>query len=62
MKNTILTPIKKRYLSPKDYLKDLQLNNIHNNIERVQFVPPEIGKPGFGKFLVEYKTPVVVSQ
>ncbi|MDH2923974.1 hypothetical protein A4A71_01140 [Nicoletella semolina] len=62
MKNTILKPVKKRYLSPKDYLKDVQLNSTNNNIDRVRFIPPEIGKSGFGKFLVEYKTAVLVAR
>ncbi|MCI7718769.1 hypothetical protein HZ320_01010 [[Pasteurella] aerogenes] len=54
------TPTKQRYLSPQEYLKDLKFNEKCNNIEQVKFIPPQIGKPGFGKFLVKYKMPVLV--
>lgn len=52
-------PTKQRYLSPKEYLKDIKHNQTCNNIEQVQFIPPQIGKPGFGKFLIKYKMPVL---
>ncbi|MBN6068868.1 hypothetical protein HYE54_12455 [Aggregatibacter actinomycetemcomitans] len=57
---TFKTPTKQRYLSPQEYLKDVKLNQQCNNIEQVKFIPPQIGKPGFGKFLVKYKMPVLV--
>ncbi|MGX2968702.1 hypothetical protein [Ursidibacter sp. B-7004-1] len=57
---TFKTPTKQRYLSPQEYLKDVKLNQQSNNIEQVKFIPPQIGKPGFGKFLVKYKMPVLV--
>ncbi|KGQ36847.1 hypothetical protein JP35_10105 [Gallibacterium anatis] len=57
---TFKTPTKQRYLSAQEYLKDIQLNQYSNNIEQVKFIPPQIGKPGFGKFLVKYKMPVLV--
>lgn len=57
---TFKTPTKQRYLSAQEYLKDMQFNQTHNNIEQVQFIPPQIGKPGFGKFLVKYKMAVLV--
>ncbi|ARU66145.1 hypothetical protein FWK45_01990 [Histophilus somni] len=57
---TFKTPTKQRYLSPQEYLKDVKRNQHLNNIEQVQFIPPQIGKPGFGKFLVKYKIPVLV--
>lgn len=57
---TFKTPTKQRYLSPQEYLKDMRFNQQCNNIDQVQFIPPQIGKPGFGKFLVKYKTPVLV--
>lgn len=57
---TFKTPTKQRYLSAQEYLKDVRLNQQCNNIEQVQFIPPQIGKPGFGKFLVKYKMPVFV--
>ncbi|TNH02201.1 hypothetical protein FHQ26_11715 [Testudinibacter sp. TR-2022] len=56
------TPVKARYLSPKGYLKDVELNRKNNNIDSVVFIPPEIGKSGFGRFLVKYKIPVLVNR
>mgnify|MGYP000281529314 FL=1 len=58
--NVYKTPTKHRYLSAQEYLKDMKLNQHCNNIEHVQFIPPKIGKPGFGKFLVKYKMPILV--
>lgn len=58
----VKTPTKQRYLSAQDYLKDIRLNRHNNNIEQVQFIPPQIGKRGFGKFLVKYKIPVLVTR
>lgn len=57
---TFKTPTKQRYLSPQEYLQDVKRNQQCNNIEQVKFIPPQIGKPGFGKFLVKYKMPVLV--
>lgn len=57
---TVKTSTRERYLSPKEYVKELQINQVHNNIEQVKFIPPQIGKGGFGKFLVKYKMPVLV--
>lgn len=57
---TMKTPTKQRYLSAQEYLKDIAINQQCNNIERVQFIPPKIGRSGFGKFLVKYKIPVLV--
>ncbi|OBX79244.1 MULTISPECIES: hypothetical protein [Haemophilus] len=58
--NTFRTPTKQRYLSAQEYLKDVKRNQHGNNIEQVQFIPPQIGKPGFGKFLVKYKVSVLI--
>lgn len=58
--NVYKTPTKQRYLSAQEYLKDMKLNRHCNNIEQVRFIPPQIGKPGFGKFLVKYKMPILV--
>ncbi len=55
-------PKKQRYLSAKQYLKDVEKNQVTNNIEQVTFIPPTIGKGGFGKFLVKYKRPVLVNR
>mgnify|MGYP000862013814 FL=1 len=57
---TFKIPTKQRYLSAQEYLKDIKRNQHCNNIEQVQFIPPQIGKPGFGKFLVKHKIPVIV--
>lgn len=53
-------PTKQRYLSPREYLKEIQDIQQCENVEQVQFVPPTVGKPGFGKFLVKYKRHVLV--
>lgn len=58
--NAVKIPTKQRYLSPQEYLKEIQRNQIHNNIEKVKFIPPKIGQAGFGQFLVQYKMAVVV--
>lgn len=58
----IRIPVKQRYLSPQEYLKDFRRNQAVNNIEEVKFVPPQIGKGGFGQFLVKYKMPVLVGR
>ncbi|ETD72948.1 hypothetical protein V757_00915 [Pelistega indica] len=51
-----LYPVKERYLSPKEFLKEA--NN--SNIERTTFIPPKIGGSGYGRFHIVYKTPQLV--
>ncbi|TYG33560.1 hypothetical protein FW755_11595 [Lonepinella koalarum] len=58
----IMTPVKQRYLSPQAYVKDMKNNQQADNIEQVQFIPPQIGQGGFGKFLVKYKMPILVAR
>ena len=41
---TFKIPTKQRYLSAQEYLKDINRNQHCNNIEQVQFIPPQIGK------------------
>lgn len=55
-------PTKTRTLSPKQYLAEVKKNSVVNNIDSVKFIPPQIGKGGFGQFLVQYKTPVLVGK
>ena len=55
----MLTPVKARRLSPQQYLSEVKKNSFNNNVERVQFIPPQIGKGGFGQFQVTYKMPVL---
>lgn len=55
-------PTKVRTLSPKQYLAEVKKNSVVNNIDSVKFIPPQIGKGGFGQFLVHYKTPVLVER
>ena len=56
MKRTY-TPKRIRYLSPQQYLKeDIQTNK---NVQSVFYELPELGKKGFGRFVVTYKTPVL---
>lgn len=47
--------LQRESLSPREYI------NLHrtrpSEIKRATFVPPSIGKPGFGWFEVEYRTP-----
>jgi len=60
--NNIRIPTKERYLSAREYLREYRLNQVNSNIEKVEFIPPQIGKPGFGKFLIKYKMPVLVAR
>ncbi|MGC7560887.1 hypothetical protein [Pasteurella sp. PK-2025] len=62
MKNTVLTPIKTRKLSPKQYLAEVKRNSVSNNIDHVTFIPPKLGSKGYGSFQVTYKMPVLVSR
>lgn len=47
--------LQRELLSPREYI------HLHrtrpSEIKRATFVPPSIGKPGFGWFEVEYRTP-----
>ena len=60
--DTVLVPLKERYLSAKDYLKEIEKNRLNNNIERVEFIPPKIGKGGYGSFRIKYRVPVLVEE
>lgn len=53
----ILIPKDYEVMSPEEYLRISQEEI--ENIESVHFIPPEIGKGGFGAFAVTYRTPVL---
>nr|DAW61840.1 MAG TPA: hypothetical protein [Caudoviricetes sp.] len=55
-------PTKVRTLSPKQYLAEVKKNSVVNNIDSVKFIPPQIGKGGYGTFQVTYKMPLMVSK
>lgn len=54
----ILMPYSERLLNAKDYLKERQIRG--DNIAEVQFIPPKIGKIGYGLFRVRYKKPILL--
>ncbi len=56
-KNAVYIPIFSELLSAKEYQKELVTNR--ENIEKVKFIPPRIGKRGFGSFKVSYRTAVL---
>ena len=53
-------PRQERSLSPQDYLREMERSR--HNIESIHFEPPEIGKPGYGRFRVKYRIPVLVAE
>lgn len=57
--NKLYTPKRIRYLSAKQYLKENISDN--KNVQSVVYEPPELGKEGFGRFVVTYKNPVLCS-
>lgn len=57
-KTPILLPKKERLLSAEAYLLDIKQHQ--DIIKEVQFVPPKLGKKGFGSFRVSYDTPVLL--
>ncbi len=56
-KDTVYVPTFSELLSAKEYQKELLTNR--ENIEEVKFIPPKIGKQGFGSFKVSYRTAVL---
>lgn len=54
---TVYIPKLSELLSAQDYQKEL-INN-RDNIAGVKFIPPTLGKPGFGLFQVQYRTAVL---
>ncbi|MFD1244786.1 hypothetical protein [Paralysiella testudinis] len=59
---TVLIPLRERHLSAQEYLREAEKDTKRNNIEAVQFIPPKLGKPGFGSFRVRYKTPMLCEE
>lgn len=57
MKPKFFKPISEETIDAKRFI-ELTTDKYHN-IERVTFVPPKIGKHGFGYFRVKYNTPVL---
>lgn len=53
-------PVSKQKFTSKQYLKLLEQED--KNIDRAEFVPPTLGKPGFGYFQVFYKHPKLVQE
>ena len=53
IKVRVLTPVKTRVVSANDYLALTQKRR--NAIESSTFIPPKIGKKGFGKVKVTFK-------
>lgn len=54
----ICTPVKVETLSAKEYKKMMESPNA-NLVESIRFILPKPGKSGFGKFVVEYKIPIL---
>lgn len=57
-----LIPIQEQLFAPSDYLHALPSLRNNDNIDRVDFIPPRIGKHGYGKFRVRYKSPILVEE
>lgn len=57
--NKILIPKQERFMSPQEYLAEVAKERQRKNIEQVVFEPPKIGTPGYGRFRVKYRTPVL---
>lgn len=53
-----LVPHKERIFDARHYLTEIQ--NKSDNIEKVEYIPPKLGKSGYGSFRVRYKIPVLV--
>lgn len=58
MRKRVLIPHSERLLDAQNYLKELQTKR--DNIAQVEFIPPKIGKGGYGRFRVRYKIPVLL--
>jgi hypothetical protein len=43
--------------SPAEYVRLIRSNP--RNVRSVRIIPPQLGKPGFGSLMVEYRTPIV---
>ncbi|MPW66523.1 hypothetical protein [Moraxella catarrhalis] len=57
-KTKVLIPKKERLLTAQAYLLDIEQRQ--DIIKEVEFVPPKLGKAGFGSFRVRYDTPVLL--
>jgi len=57
-----LVPIREQLLDPDEYLHALPNLRHNDNIDHVDFIPPRIGKRGYGKFRVRYKSPVLAEE
>jgi hypothetical protein len=42
--------------SPAEYVRLIRSNP--RNVRSVRIVPPQLGQPGFGSLMVEYRSPV----
>ncbi len=53
-----MLPVKEKIVTPQAYLREVSRGR--DNIEKVEFIPPVVGKRGFGRFRIRYKIPVLV--
>lgn len=53
----VLVPVRIEQLSAEKFAEVVERSRV--NIARSRFIPPKIGRPGFGKFEVEYKVPLL---
>lgn len=58
----VLTPKRVRELSARDYLKEITERRYEDNVKRVRFIPPKIGRSDYGHFEITYKTPILVAE
>jgi len=52
-----LLPAYRGSYSPAEYIRLVQSDE--RNIRSVRIEPPQLGRPGFGSLLVEYRTPIL---
>lgn len=52
--------VRERIISASSYLQEINSPSKAENIEKIEFIPPKIGKRGYGKFKIRYKTLMAV--
>lgn len=55
---TTYSPVRSEAVDATEFKEIVQSTQILM-VKRTRFVPPKLGKPGFGKFLVEYRVPIL---
>ena len=58
MTSTTFEPVKKEDLTSKEFA-ELMKSNLASNVVSSKYILGKIGTDNFGKFRVEYKTPVL---